>query len=124
MKKVSSAGAKSARHFPTCPPRPRWCSASAQPSRKNPINAAGKFIARGTEPCPLAAPTAILEILPRILAFRIAGSHRGGRKLVAHMIERKLTLAEIFLIAGTRVALGAGIGLLLADRLSRDQRKA
>ena len=40
------------------------------------------------------------------------------------MFERKLTIAEIFLIAGTRVALGAGIGLLLAGRLNRDQRKA
>ena len=40
------------------------------------------------------------------------------------MIERKLTLAEIILIAGTRVALGAGIGLLLAGRLNNDQRKA
>ncbi len=28
------------------------------------------------------------------------------------------------LIAGTRVALGAGIGLLLSDRLTEDQRKA
>jgi hypothetical protein len=40
------------------------------------------------------------------------------------MIERKLTLAEIILIAGTRVALGAGIGLLLAGWLNNDQRKA
>jgi hypothetical protein len=40
------------------------------------------------------------------------------------MIERKLTLAEITLIAGTRVALGAGIGLLLAGWLNNDQRKA
>jgi len=40
------------------------------------------------------------------------------------MIERKLTIAEIMLIAGTRVALGAGIGLLLSNRLSKDQRKA
>lgn len=40
------------------------------------------------------------------------------------MIERKLTLPEIFLIAGTRVALGAGIGLLLSTRLNNDQRKA
>jgi hypothetical protein len=38
------------------------------------------------------------------------------------MMERKLTLVEIILIAGTRVALGAGIGLLLADRLNNDQR--
>ena len=40
------------------------------------------------------------------------------------MMERKLTLAEIILIAGTRVALGAGIGLLLSTRLNNDQRKA
>lgn len=40
------------------------------------------------------------------------------------MLERRLSIAEIILIAGTRVALGAGIGLLLSDRLSDDQRKA
>ena len=48
----------------------------------------------------------------------------GKRKWVGEMIERKLTLAEIILIAGTRVALGAGIGLLLAGWLNNDQRKA
>ncbi len=40
------------------------------------------------------------------------------------MIERKLSLTEIILFAGTRVALGVGIGLLLSGRLSHDQRKA
>jgi hypothetical protein len=40
------------------------------------------------------------------------------------MIERKLTLAEIMLIAGTRVTLGVGIGLLLSSKLTNDQRKA
>jgi hypothetical protein len=40
------------------------------------------------------------------------------------MIERKLTITEILLIAGTRVALGAGIGLLLSGRLNDDQQKA
>jgi hypothetical protein len=40
------------------------------------------------------------------------------------MFERKLSGPEIALIAGTRVALGAGIGLLLANRLNEDQRKA
>jgi hypothetical protein len=40
------------------------------------------------------------------------------------MIEPKLTLADIILIAGTRVVLGAGLGLLLASRLNDDQRKA
>jgi hypothetical protein len=43
---------------------------------------------------------------------------------VEKMLERKLTIPEIILIAGTRVALGAGIGLLLSTRLSDDQRKA
>jgi hypothetical protein len=40
------------------------------------------------------------------------------------MTERNLTIAEIMLIAGTRVALGAGIGLLLSSHLNKDQRKA
>lgn len=46
------------------------------------------------------------------------------RKVGGTMMERKLTVAEIMLIAGTRVALGAGIGLLLSTRLNNDQRKA
>lgn len=37
------------------------------------------------------------------------------------MQERKLTLPEIMLIGGTRIALGAGIGLLLSDRLNDDE---
>jgi hypothetical protein len=40
------------------------------------------------------------------------------------LTERSLTIPEIMLIAGTRVALGAGIGLLLSDRLNEDERKA
>jgi hypothetical protein len=40
------------------------------------------------------------------------------------MKKADLTLPEIALIAATRGMLGAGIGLLLADRLSDDQRKA
>jgi hypothetical protein len=40
------------------------------------------------------------------------------------MLERKLTIADILLIAGTRVVLGAGIGLLISTRLNNDQRKA
>ena len=39
------------------------------------------------------------------------------------MVERRLSMVEIFLIAGTRVALGIGIGLLLSSRLSKKQRK-
>jgi len=40
------------------------------------------------------------------------------------MRERQVTLPTIGLIAGTRVALGAGIGLLLAGRLTPEQRRA
>lgn len=40
------------------------------------------------------------------------------------MIETRLTIADIILIAGTRVVLGAGIGLLISTRLNNDQRKA
>ena len=39
------------------------------------------------------------------------------------MRERVLTIPEIVLIAGTRVALGAGLGLLLADKLNENTRK-
>jgi len=40
------------------------------------------------------------------------------------MKERSLTIPKIGLIAGTRVAMGVGIGLLISDRLNKDQRKA
>jgi hypothetical protein len=39
------------------------------------------------------------------------------------MKEKTLTIPEIALIGGTRVALGAGIGLLASECLSRDQRR-
>ena len=40
------------------------------------------------------------------------------------MKTKTLTIPEIILIAGTRVALGAGLGLLLSGKMSNDQRKA
>lgn len=40
------------------------------------------------------------------------------------MMQSNLSLAEIALIAGTRMVLGAGIGLLLSTRMNNDQRKA
>ena len=40
------------------------------------------------------------------------------------LTEKALTIPEIMLIAGTRVALGVGVGLLISDRLNDDQRKA
>ena len=39
------------------------------------------------------------------------------------MKTAKLTLPEIALIAGTRGMIGAGAGLLLADKLNKNQRK-
>jgi len=40
------------------------------------------------------------------------------------MINVQLTLPELVLIVGTRAALGAGLGLLLADCLPQGQRQA
>ena len=39
------------------------------------------------------------------------------------MFKTELTLPDIWLIAATRGLLGAGIALLLADKLSDDQRR-
>lgn len=39
------------------------------------------------------------------------------------MQQRGLTIPELVLIGGTRVALGVGVGLLIGDRLGRDVRK-
>jgi hypothetical protein len=40
------------------------------------------------------------------------------------LTKRGLTIPEVMLIAGTRVALGIGLGLLISDRFNEDQRKA
>ena len=40
------------------------------------------------------------------------------------MIETQVSLPELGLVAGTRAALGFGLGLLMADRWSQDQRRA
>jgi len=40
------------------------------------------------------------------------------------MRETRITVPELVLVAGTRAALGAGLGLLLADRLSDSERRA
>jgi hypothetical protein len=39
-------------------------------------------------------------------------------------MERRLTLSEMILWTGTRVAMGAGIGMLVSRRLTYDARKA
>jgi len=40
------------------------------------------------------------------------------------MTDRSISLPTLGLIAGTRIALGIGLGLLLADRLDPEQRRA
>jgi len=40
------------------------------------------------------------------------------------LTQRAVTIPEIMLIAGTRVALGVGIGLLISGWLSKDERRA
>jgi hypothetical protein len=52
------------------------------------------------------------------------GTEVGLKNVGLRIMERKLAIADIILIAGTRIALGAGIGLLLSSRLNNDQRKA
>jgi hypothetical protein len=39
------------------------------------------------------------------------------------MRETQFTVPELVLIAGTRAAPSAGLGLLLADRFAKDQRR-
>jgi hypothetical protein len=48
---------------------------------------------------------------------------RGLNLWEVFMKERTVTIPDLALIAGTRIALGAGIGLLLAGKLNEDQRK-
>jgi len=40
------------------------------------------------------------------------------------MMTRNVSVPELGLIAGTRMALGAGLGLLLADHLKPEQKRA
>ena len=40
------------------------------------------------------------------------------------LTQRAVTIPEIMLIAGTRVALGVGVGLLISGWLNKDQRQA
>ena len=40
------------------------------------------------------------------------------------MTERNITLPDMILWTGTRVALGVGIGMLISRRLSKDAMKA
>jgi hypothetical protein len=63
-----------------------------------------------------------LGLLETILKLLPALAHHYSEEPV--MKERLLTMPELILIAGTRVALGVGIGLLLADKLTDNERRA
>ena len=43
---------------------------------------------------------------------------------ITHMKQHEVTVPQIGLIAGTRAMLGAGIALLLSEKLSDEQRRA
>jgi hypothetical protein len=49
--------------------------------------------------------------------------HKETSSEGAKMIKTELTLPELGLLVGTRGMLGAGLGLLLAHKLSEDRRK-
>jgi hypothetical protein len=55
-----------------------------------------------------------------IAAFRLAFTNAFLEGV--NMREQTVTLPELALVAGTRVVLGAGLGLLLAGSLSHGQR--
>jgi hypothetical protein len=56
-----------------------------------------------------------------LLKWVPALAHQNSEEHV--MKERVLTIPELILIAGTRVALGVGIGLLLVDKLTDHERR-
>src|SRR5262249_14485671 len=83
--------------------------------------------------CPvwLSNGTARAALAPDLRTLRAAlvlHLHRSGSTCCIRggtiMRETHITLPELALIAGTRAALGAGLGLLLADRFNPEQRRA
>src|SRR5450759_2720741 len=98
----------------------------------------GQFLTRG---CPTHRAAPSLPYSPskaRCVGMR-RQNHRGpsrhpstrvpwlcllGPKVRGQMMEGKFSVAEIMLIAGTRAALGVGIGLLVAGHMNDDQRRS
>src|SRR5260370_34135464 len=62
--------------------------------------------------------------LTNVLGCTMSSSDRTNQKQEQTMIRRTITLPELGLIAGTRAMAGVGIGLLLADRLNPERRRA
>jgi hypothetical protein len=63
---------------------------------------------------------------PRIMKWRSARNDGPVWHIERTMVmrETRISLPELALVAGTRALLGAGLGLLLADRLPDDRRRA
>jgi hypothetical protein len=58
------------------------------------------------------------------LSYNLTYRQPNNYHLEGVMKKIETTIRDIALIAGTRVMLGAGLGLLLADKFPKDQRKA
>jgi hypothetical protein len=75
----------------------------------------------------ITAPRLEIEVheLPGKGSLKFLLKYTGSSELIrsVFMRERSLTIPEIMLIGGTRVALGVGLGLLIGDKLSHDARK-
>jgi hypothetical protein len=86
------------------------------------ITVRGGFISRADE-----LLTAFLELESAALDLQVEPLYgglitvKGGRQ---QMKQHEVTVPQIGLIAGTRAMLGAGIALLLSEKLSGEQRRA
>ena len=56
-------------------------------------------------------------------AFSLGLTPDRGESRIVDIKTKTLTIPEIALIGGTRVALGMGLGLLVSEKISRDARK-
>jgi len=83
-----------------------------------PTHAARSFPLRKPVPLPIAATRAVAVTGP------IPGIDVSRWQASFSLAVSWITIPEVMLIAGTRVALGFGVGLLISDRLNEDQRKA
>jgi hypothetical protein len=83
-----------------------------------------RLVVRADEKCTAflelesAAP---LSFAARALLWSISTAIKGVRR---QMKQHEVTVPQIGLIAGTRAMLGAGIALLLSEKLSGEQRRA
>src|SRR5205814_328663 len=93
----------------------------------------GRIARRGTRAvsrAPIHSAESKTVVDARCRAVRRGGAGCRGRDFQITEKERTtmkqvtLTLPEIGLIAGTRAALGAGVALLLGDKLTPEQRRA